>query len=104
MKRERKLSEDEAPRLLAVKALDKYKIRVKYSDGESGVVNLAHLKGKGVFQRWDEKDRFTRVSMDDTGAISWGDDLQLCKDAVYLRLTGKKPEDIFPGLKETASA
>jgi hypothetical protein len=30
------------------------------------------------------------------GAIEWPGNLDLCPDALYLRLTGKRPEDVFP--------
>jgi hypothetical protein len=33
------------------------------------------------------------------GASEWGDAIDICPDAMYLRLTGKSPEDIFPSLQ-----
>jgi len=30
------------------------------------------------------------------GSIAWSDDVELCADSIYLELTGKKPEDLFP--------
>ena len=29
----------------------------------------------------------------------WGSDIDICPDAMYLRLTGKSPEEIFPSLR-----
>jgi hypothetical protein len=45
------------------------------------------------------KDRafFEAVRIDDeAGAIAWEEEIALCPDALYLRLTGKVPEEIFP--------
>jgi hypothetical protein len=39
-----------------------------------------------------------------SGAIAWNEELELCPDAVYLRLTGKTPEDLFPALKTSVDA
>jgi len=33
-----------------------------------------------------------------------GEDIDLCPDALYLRLTGKTPEDLFPALKTPVDA
>jgi hypothetical protein len=35
----------------------------------------------------------------DRGALEWPGGLDLCGDALYLRLTGKGPEEVFPGLR-----
>ena len=37
-----------------VKALQGYKLWVKFSDGVEGEVNLSHLVGKGVFSKWND--------------------------------------------------
>jgi len=29
------------------------------------------------------------------GALRWGEDIEICPDALYLRVTGKTPEDLF---------
>ena len=42
---------------------------------------------------------FHSVRLAAHGAIAWGSDIDLCPDAMYLRLTGKSPEDIFPSLR-----
>ena len=33
------------------------------------------------------------------GAIEWGSEIDICPDAMYLRLTGKSPEELFPSLR-----
>lgn len=79
-----------------VKPLEDYKIQVRYADGVEGVVSLAHLKGKGVFRIWDDYENFRKVKIDvESNAISWGDDIDICPDAIYFEITDIDPEQYF---------
>ena len=80
------------------KAIQKYRIYVEYADGVKGEVDLSHLAGKGVFKVWDDPGVFENVSVGSSGEIKWNDQLDLCPDSIYLRLTGKSPEEVFPNL------
>lgn len=91
-------------RPVQVRSLGKYRIWLQYEDGTQGEVNLAHLAGKGVFRVWEEPGVFDRVYIAPFGAVAWSDDLDLCPDALYLELTGKRPEDVFPGLRSVSDA
>ena len=90
------------PRLIDVKPLENYRIWVKYSDGIEGVVDLSELVGKGVFAVWKDYREFQKVHIGPGGEIAWSEEIDLCPDAIYLRVTGKKPEDLFPKLRELA--
>lgn len=83
-----------------VKALANYKIWVKYSDGVEGVANLSHLAGKGVFEIWNDYSVFEKVYIGSRGQIAWSDKIDICPDSIYLEITGKSPEDIFPTMKK----
>jgi Protein of unknown function (DUF2442) len=83
---------------IEVRALPGYKIHVRYADGVSGEVDLSHLVGKGVFSLWSDPRQFARVHIGPAGAIVWNEDVDLCPDSLYLQVTGKKPEDVFPSL------
>lgn len=76
------------------------KIWIRYEDGAAGEVDLSHLAGKGVFAIWDEPGVFERIYIGDSGQIAWGADVDLCPDAMYMRLTGKTPEEVFPNLRK----
>jgi hypothetical protein len=69
-----------------------------------GEVDLSHLAGRGVFTLWADRKIFEGVHVDPSGAIAWNQELELCPDALYLRLTGKTPEDLFPALKTPVDA
>ncbi|MFQ5632276.1 MAG: DUF2442 domain-containing protein [bacterium] len=88
------------PQVIEVKALDNYKIWVKYSDGGEGEVDLSHLAGEGVFVLWDDYNEFKKVHIGPYGEIAWSEQIDLCPDAIYMKITGKKPEELFPKLQE----
>jgi Protein of unknown function (DUF2442) len=86
-------------RPIAVKALPNFRIWLRYDDGTDGEIDLSDLAGRGVFEAWDDGAFFNAVRLSSHGAIEWGSDIDICPDALYLRLTGKSPEEIFPNLR-----
>jgi hypothetical protein len=91
------------PRPTAVKPLSDYRVWIRYSDGAEGEVDFSHLTGKGVFELWNDYANFQKVYISESGAIAWNDDIEICSDATYMRLTGKSVEDLFPSLQTAAS-
>lgn len=91
------------PTPVAVRALPKYRLWLRYSDGAEGEVDFSHLVGKGVFKLWDDYRNFERVYISDAGAIAWSDTVEICPDATYVRLTGKSVDELFPELRQTLS-
>jgi hypothetical protein len=87
-------------KLLHVDPLPDYKLRLRYTDGTAGEVDLSRLVGKGVFQLWADPEAFRRVSISSGGELRWSDEVDLCADALYMELTGKRPEGVFPSLRE----
>jgi len=85
-------------RPVEVRALAPYRIWLRYQDGTEGGVNLSHLAGKGVFAVWEQEGVFASAKLGPHGQVEWPGDVELCPDALYLRLTGKRPEDVFTGL------
>ena len=79
--------------------LDGFRLRLKYADGIEGVVDLRDLAGRGVFQAWSARNVFEAVTVNESGAIIWPGGIDLCPDALYLRLTAKSAEEIFPRLQ-----
>ena len=82
-----------------VEARGGYRIWLRYSDGASGEIDLSHLAGRGAFEVWENRSCFEGVHIAPHGSISWGIDIELCPDALYLRLTGKSVEDVMPGAR-----
>ena len=82
-----------------VKALPGYRIWIAYEDGVSGEVDLSDIAGKGVFRAWEEPGFFEKVHISPRRAIAWNDNLDICADALYMELTGKSVDEMFPRLK-----
>ena len=88
-------------KIAEVRVRQGYRLWLRYTDGTEGEVDLSDLAGRGVFAAWNERRFFETVQIDDRGALVWGDQLDLCPDALYLRLTGKTAEEVF--LRQKAS-
>jgi hypothetical protein len=69
-----------------------------FSDGAQGEVDLSDLVGRGVFSAWADRNVFTAVRIDKMGGIEWPGEIDMCPDALYLRLSGRTAEDVFSGL------
>jgi hypothetical protein len=82
-----------------VEALDGYRVDVSFADGTRGVVDLSGLAGRGVFQAWKDHALFQKVEIGETGELVWPNGLDLCPDSLYLKVTGKTPEEEFPSLQ-----
>ncbi len=79
-----------------VRALEPYRIWLRYDDGVEGEVDLSDLAGDGVFVAWLDHEFFSAVRLGSCDSIVWGDDLDLCGDALYMEITGMTPEEMFP--------
>ena len=79
-----------------VEAREGYRVWLRYSDGAAGEVDLTHLAGRGVFQAWGDREQFEAVHIAAHGAVAWGEDIELCADDLYLRLTGKAVGRLSP--------
>ena len=86
-------------RISKVRVLPGYRLELEFDDGVSGTVDLSEAVGKGVFTLWLDPLAFDQVRIGSSGELVWGDRIDLCPDALYLKVTGKKPEDIFPALR-----
>jgi len=85
-------------RVSDVKPLGGYRLWLRFEDGTQGEVDLADLAGRGVFAAWQEPGVFQAVRIGQVGELCWPREIDLCPDSLYLRLTGKRPEEVFPGL------
>ena len=79
--------------------LKNYRLEVAFDDGVCGIVDLSDLVGKGAFTLWSDLHIFEQVQIGSFGELVWLDKIDLCPDSLYLKVTGKKPEDVFPTLR-----
>lgn len=83
-----------------VKALQGHRLELEFDDGVSGTVDLSDLVGKGVFALWQDPRAFEQVRIGSSGELVWSDRIDLCPDSLYLKVTGKKPQELFPALRD----
>jgi len=89
-------------KVISAKPLSHFRLRLKFADGAEGIADLSSIAGKGVFKAWLEPGFFNQAFVTAQGGVAWPGDLDLCPDALYLEMTGKRPEDLFPTLKPDA--
>jgi hypothetical protein len=86
-------------RPLGVRALPGHRLCLRYSDGTEGEVDLSRLVGRGVFTIWNQPGVFEAVTLGPGRSVHWSDEVELCPDSLYLEITGKAPEELFPALR-----
>ena len=86
-------------KIIEARVLDNYRLQLKFSDGVDGEVDLSSLAGQGVFAAWNDPAFFKRVQINPSGrSLEWGDQIDLCADSLYLSLTGRTVQELFPKL------
>jgi hypothetical protein len=74
---------------ISIRAWPDYRVWVAFSDGVEGIADLSDLAGRGVFEAWNDKGFFASVHLGPGRQVRWSEEIELCPDALYLRLTGK---------------
>jgi hypothetical protein len=74
------------------KPLPRYQLELQFDNGKSGIVDLSSLAGRGVFVAWNEPGVFERVAVMPTGSVEWPGEVDLCPDALYMRMIESKTE------------
>ena len=85
-------------KLTEAKAEDGFRVALRFDDGTRGVADLSDLAGRGVFAAWSMPSQFESLAIGTAGELTWTCGVDLCADALYLRVTGKRPVDVFPNL------
>jgi hypothetical protein len=82
------------PKLISVQAIEKYILSLTYNDGTTGLLDMSHFAGQGVFNYWEKDNNFFNVYVNPQGrGIAWSDELDICPDAAYLKLKGLTYEE-----------
>lgn len=81
---------------------ERFRIWIRYSDGAFGEVDLSHLAGRGAFAAWNEPGYFDKAYIAPHRAIAWGDELELCPDAMHMQLTGKSFDEMSVDIESPA--
>ena len=83
-----------------VKTLPDYRLDLEFDDGVRGIVDVSRKRRQRCLCPVGAIPFvFEQVSIGSSGELVWGERIDLCPDALYLKVTGKKPEDLFPALR-----
>ncbi len=90
--------------ITTVQPLPDHCLKLRFDDGVEGVVSLSAEVGKGMFAAWKDPKHFASVKIVHKGrSLEWPGEIDLCADALYLEITGKKVEELFPALQPEAT-
>lgn len=71
-------------RITDVRALESYRIWIRFDDGVEGEVDLSDLVGKGVFASWEDPEHFAKVFVNpESRTVTWPDGVDLDPDVLY---------------------
>ncbi len=87
--------------VISIQPLLDFKLRLAYDDGIEGVADLSHLTGRGIFSIWNEPGVFEQAYIGQSGQIAWSDEIDLCPDALYLKITGKTSAEFSNNFKSS---
>jgi len=89
-------------RIAQAEALEAFKVKLAFENGVVGTVDFSELAASPLFGPLKNYEFFEGVSIVRDGrALAWGEDLEICADSLFMRITGKKPEEIFPKTEAT---
>jgi hypothetical protein len=75
---------------IEVRATSDKSIWILFADGVSGEIDLSHLRGKGVFKKWENTVPFSSVHINpENHVVAWDNELEIDADNLYLELIGK---------------
>ena len=77
----------------------RFQLVLTFDDGVSGMVDLSDYAGVGVFKEWLKPGFFEQVKVSEFGALEWPHEIDLCPDALYMRVCNKHPDEVFPNLE-----
>lgn len=84
------------PKIISVEAIEKYRLKIHFTDGTGGIYDVSDLAGKGVFQIWNIEDNFFKVYINkESGAISWPGEIDIDTVNAYCSIKGISPEKYF---------
>lgn len=92
-------------KIVACKVLENYRVWLRFDDGVEGEADFSAHAGQGVFAPWTDYGFFGQAAIAEHGrTLTWPGELDFCADALWLQVTGKRPEDLFPSLRQERGA
>ena len=82
--------------VIEVKPLNAYKLRLRFEDGVTGIIDLEELVDfTGIFKPLKDHQYFIQATVDpDVGTIYWPNGADIDPDVLYALLTDKPVSDL----------
>jgi hypothetical protein len=78
-------------RVASVEPIEKFCLRISFTDGLVGEVDLSEMVGKGVFECLANPDEFAKVYVDEeTHTVAWPGGIDLCPDSLHQDVLSKQ--------------
>lgn len=90
-------------KIVELRPQPEFRLFLRFDDSVCGEVDLSDLAGHGVFSSWLEPGVFGQARVTAAGAAEWPGEIDLCPDALYMRLTGKAPDEVLPALRRISA-
>ena len=88
--------------IIKVEVLKEYRLCLEFADGTTGTADVSRLVGKGIFSLWNDYVEFRKVQIGSSGELVWGNQVDLCPDALYMMVTGQpRPRDCLKAARLT---
>ena len=84
------------PEVADVRPLRRYRLWVKFTNGEEGVVDLSRIPRTGAFAAWNSKKVFREVYVDYGTAVWDNGKIDISPATLYAEATGTEPKVILP--------
>ena len=84
--------------IVEVRALERYRLHVRFEDGKSGEIDLAQIiRFEGVFAPLKDHTQFSQVRLNrELGTVEWPCGADLDPDVLYARVTGQPIPEFKP--------
>lgn len=68
-----------------------YRIRLKFDDGEAGMIDFSsYVEKGGIFERFKDIEFFRRFSVNaELGTLTWNNEIDIAPETLYAQATGK---------------
>ena len=90
-------------KVLGVTHLPGYRLRVEFSDGVAGTVNLSGELDGEMFEPLRDEAMFRQEAVDDYGAVTWPNGADLAPDALCLEIAQQAARSGKPVIAEPGS-
>ena len=71
------------PRVETVTTTDDYKLKLVFTNGETGLFDCGHLLDFGVFTELNDPNYFRQARVE-WGTVTWPHEQDICPDTLYL--------------------